>query len=78
MSESLARVTSVAEGLVLGVAAAAETDGRAAGEAESRACGVDDLEVAFNSNGAVAETSDFGGGHLLDGSIRVGSVRIAR
>jgi hypothetical protein len=69
MSESLTGVASVAEGLILGVAAAAQTDGRTACEAEDCAGGVDNLEVAFNADGTVAETGDFGCGHLLDGSI---------
>ena len=40
--------------------------------------GIDNFEVAFNADGTVVEAGDFGCGHLLDGSIRVGSGALLR
>ena len=53
----------VAEGFVGGVAAAAQADGGAPGEAEGLALRVEDFEIAFDADGAVAVDGDFGGGH---------------
>jgi hypothetical protein len=68
VSESLASVAAIAEGFIFRKAAAAQSDGSAAGKAESSAGGIDNFEVAFDTNRTVRETDDFGCGHPLDGS----------
>ncbi len=75
MGESLSGVAAIAEGFIFGESAAAEADSGAAGKAEDAAGGVDDFEIAFDTNGAVTETGDFGCRHLPDGSITLGGVR---
>lgn len=56
-------MASVAEGFVGGVAAAAQGNHGAAGEAEGLALWVENLEVAFDTDGAVAIDGDFRCGH---------------
>jgi hypothetical protein len=60
VGEAAGFVGAVAEGFVRRVAAATEADGGASGEVEGVAGGVDDFEVAFNADRAVAIDGDFG------------------
>ena len=51
---------AIAEGLIRGVAAAAERELRAAGQAEGLAVGVEDFEIAFDAERAVVPCGDLG------------------
>src|ERR1019366_41506 len=59
--EAGARVGAVAEGFVGGLAATAERNDGTAGQPEGGAGGVQNLEVAFDTDGPVAENGDFSG-----------------
>src|ERR1039458_2403822 len=68
--EAGARMGAVAEGFVGGLAAAAERNHGTAGQPEGGAGRVQNLEVAFDTDGPVAENGDFSG-HERDGSTGV-------
>ena len=61
VGEAGARVGAVAEWLVGRLAAAAERNDGTAGQPEGGAGGVQNLEVAFDTDGPVAENGDFSG-----------------
>ena len=56
-------MAAVAEGLVRGVPAPAQCDGSTARQAEIPAGGIENLEFAFDANGAVVEARHFYGWH---------------
>jgi len=58
-------VRAIAEGLVCGVPAAAETDGRPASQAEGFSFRIEDLEVAFYADRSVVIHSNFRGRHFF-------------
>lgn len=61
--KSYAIVTAIAKRLIGGLAAAAEGNDGAAGEAERGTRGVEDFELAFNADGTIGGDGDFGGWH---------------
>jgi hypothetical protein len=52
-------VRAVAEGLIGGMTAAAESNGGASGETEFISGGIDNLEIAFDQDGAVILECNF-------------------
>jgi hypothetical protein len=56
---------TIAEGLVRGVPAAAETDDRPAGQTEGFAFRIEYLELALNPNGSVVIDSNSRGRHFF-------------
>jgi hypothetical protein len=58
-------VRAITKGLVRGVPATAETDGRPAGQAKGFTFGIEDLEVAFNADRSVVIHRNFRGRHFF-------------
>jgi hypothetical protein len=56
---------AIAEGLVCGMPATAEPDGRPAGQAKGLSFGIKDLKVAFHPDGTVVIDSNFRGRHFF-------------
>jgi len=56
---------AVAKGLVCGVPAAAEPDGRPSGQAKGLSLRIKDLEIAFHTDGAVVIDSNFRDRHFF-------------
>jgi len=67
ISESTGFVRAIAEGLVCGVPAAAEPDGRPAGQAKGFSFRIKDLEVSFHSDGSAVIDRNFRGRHFFSG-----------
>jgi hypothetical protein len=59
VNETACLVGTIAERLVGGLAAAAESDGSASGEAELISGGIYDLKIAFDEDRAVISKRDF-------------------
>jgi hypothetical protein len=59
VSEIAFAVRAIAEGLVCGMSAAAETDGSASGQAEFISGWINNLEIAFDKDRAVVFESNF-------------------
>jgi hypothetical protein len=56
---------AIAEGLVCGVPAAAEADGRPSGQAKGLSFRIKDFEVSFHSDGSVVIDRNFRGRHFF-------------
>ena len=54
---------AIAEGFVVGMATAAQTDSGTSGEAERLTCQIDDFKVALDTDRAVVFDGNFCGGH---------------